>query len=232
MRTLALSALIAVSAVVSGCGQQAGAGPTKLTTQEDSASYLVGFKMGQQMKDQHVPLKPEVIFRGISAGIAGSPSMIPDSLVQTVMMNFQARLAQAQQKRDSADGIENEKAGAAFLAENKSKDGVKTTQSGLQYKVLKEGTGPRPTATSKVTVNYKGTLIDGKPFDASAPGQPMTIGLNQVVPGWTEAIMLMNTGSKYQFWIPAHLAYGAQGSPPTIPPNATLVFEVELLSFK
>jgi FKBP-type peptidyl-prolyl cis-trans isomerase len=233
MRTLALSALIAVGAVVSGCGQKAGAGPTKLSSQEDSVSYVLGYKMGENLKQQSVPVHPEMVFRGLSAGMAGSVSIMPDSVMQSVMMNFQVRMMGIQRQKDSAAQIENRKAGDDFLAENKKKDGVKTTPSGLQYKVLTEGSGPRPKATSQVTVHYKGTLLDGKQFDSSYDrGQPATFALNQVIPGWTEGVQLMNVGSKYQFWVPGDLAYGLHGSPPTIPPNATLVFEVELLSFK
>jgi FKBP-type peptidyl-prolyl cis-trans isomerase len=233
MKILALSALLAAGAVVSGCGQKAGAGPTKLSSQEDSASYALGYRMGQNLKDQSVPVNPEIIFRGMSAGMNGSTSVMSDSVMQSVMMSFQVKMAGLQRQKDSASGIENRKAGEAFLAENKKKDGVKTTPSGLQYKVLKEGTGPRPTAKSEVTVHYKGTLLDGKQFDSSYDrGQPATFALNQVIPGWTEAVQLMNVGSKYQFWIPGDLAYGPQGSPPAIPPNATLVFEVELLGIK
>jgi FKBP-type peptidyl-prolyl cis-trans isomerase len=236
MRILALSALIAVGAVgavVPGCGQQAGAGPTKLSSQDDSASYVLGYKMGENLRQQSVPMKPELIFRGLSAGMSGSPSVIPESAMETVMMDFQVRMAGVQRQKDSAAQLSNRKAGEDFLAENKKKEGVKTTPSGLQYKVLTEGTGPRPKATSQVTVHYKGTLLDGKQFDSSYDrGQPATFTLNQVIPGWTEGVQLMNVGSKYQFWIPGELAYGPQGSPPRIPPNATLVFEVELLSFK
>jgi FKBP-type peptidyl-prolyl cis-trans isomerase len=156
-----------------------------------------------------------------------------DSTMQATLMAFQVRMMGIQHERDSIAGIENRSTGEQFLAGNKGKDGVKTTASGLQYKVLKEGTGPRPQPTSQVTVHYKGTLLDGKQFDSSYDRrEPATFPLNRVIPGWTEGVQLMTVGSKYQFWIPSDLAYGPQGSPPTIPPNSTLVFEVELLSFK
>ncbi len=230
MRNLAIAAL---GAMVLGCGQQAGTGSSKLASQEDSVSYILGYKMGENLKQQSVPVKPEIIFNGMKAGFAGSPSGMPDTTMQAVMMAFQVRMMGVQHQKDSTAAIDNQKTGDEFLASNKAKDGVKTTPSGLQYKVLKEGSGAKPIATSTVTVHYKGTLLDGKQFDSSYDrGQPATFQLNQVIPGWTEGVQLMNPGSKYQFWIPGKLGYGPQGSPPTIPPNATLVFEVELLSVK
>lgn len=230
MRILALTAL---SAVMLGCGQQAGTGSTKLASQEDSVSYILGYKMGENLKQQSVPVKPEIIFRGMQAGFTGQTPVMHDTVMQAVMMAFQVRMMGVQHQKDSVTGIENQKAGETFLAENKTKEGVKTTASGLQYKVLKEGSGAHPKATSTVTVHYKGTLLDGRQFDSSYDrGQPATFQLNQVIPCWTEGVQLMTPGSKYQFWIPGDLGYGSQGSPPTIPPNATLVFEVELLSVK
>ncbi len=232
MRFQALSALLAASALLSGCGQ-AGSGGSKLATQDDSVSYILGYKMGENLKQQSVPVKPEIIFRGLTEGMAGKTANMPDSVMQSVMMAFQVRMMGIQHQRDSVAALENTKSGQDFLAGNKGKGGVKTTTSGLQYKVLKEGTGARPKSTSQVTVHYKGTLLDGKQFDSSYDrGQPATFALNQVIPGWTEGVQLMNAGSKYQFWIPSELGYGPQGSPPTIPPNAALVFEVELLSFQ
>jgi len=222
-----------LGALVLGCGLQSGAGSTKLASQEDSVSYILGYKMGDNLKRQSVPVKPEVIFRGMQTGFSGGKPLMTDSLMQSVMMAFQMRMMGVQHQKDSAAAVDNQKQGDQFLASNKSKDGVKTTPSGLQYKVIKEGTGPRCSATNTVTVHYKGTLLDGKPFDSSYDrGQPATFQLNQVIPGWTEGLQLMNAGAKYQFWVPGNLGYGPQGSPPTIPPNATLVFEVELLSFK
>lgn len=226
-------ALAAAGALALGACQSAASGGGKLSTQDDSVSYILGFKMGENLKQQSVPVKPELIFRGLKEGMAGTAAMIPDSTMQATMMAFQVRMMGIQRQKDSADAITQKADGEKFLADNKGKDGVKTTASGLQYKVITEGTGPRPKATSQVTVHYRGTLLDGKQFDSSYDrGQPATFALNQVIPGWTEGVQLMNVGSKYQFWIPGDLAYGPQGSPPTIPPNATLSFEVELISFQ
>lgn len=230
MKILAIAAL---GAMVLGCGQQAGTGSTKLATQEDSVSYIVGFNMGKNLKAQSIPVNPAIIYSGMQQGFSGGTSVMPDSTMQAVMMGFQVKMMGIQRQKDSAASIENEKAGAEFLAQNKSKEGVKTTPTGIQYKVLKEGTGPRPKATSTVTVKYTGKLLDGEVFDASERhGGTATFRLNEVIPGWTEVVQLMNTGSTYECWIPGNLAYGPAGSPPNIGPNATLHFEIELLEVK
>lgn len=230
MKILAIAAL---GAMVLGCGQQAGTASGKLTTQEDSVSYILGYKMGENLKQQSVPVTPAIIYQGMQQGFAGTTSVMADSTMQAVMMGFQVKMMGIQRQKDSAATLENEKAGQAFLDSNKSKEGVKTTPSGIQYKVVKEGTGPRPKATSTVTVKYTGKLLDGTEFDASSRhGGTATFQLNQVIPGWTEGLQLMNTGSTYELWIPGNLAYGPQGSPPQIGPNATLHFEIELLEVK
>lgn len=226
-------AIVALSAVVLGCGQQAGTGSSKLATQEDSVSYIIGYNMGRNLKNQSVPVNAAIISQGLSQGFSGATATMADSTMQQVMMGFQVKMMGIQRQKDSSAGIENEKAGAAFLDGNKSKDGVKTTPSGIQYRVVKEGTGPRPKATSTVTVKYTGKLLNGEIFDASdRHGGTATFRLNEVIPGWTELVQLMNTGSTYECWIPGNLAYGPQGSPPNIGPNATLNFEIELLEVK
>jgi FKBP-type peptidyl-prolyl cis-trans isomerase len=230
MRILVLAAL---GTLVLGCGQQTAGGTARLASIEDSVSYIIGYKMGENFREQSVKVDPALCATGIAAAMAGTPARMSDSLMQSVMMAFQTKLAGVQRQKDSVASISNREEGEKFLNDNKSKDGVKVTPSGLQYQVLSEGSGPRPSRTSVVTVQYTGTLLDGKKFDSSYDrGQPATFPLDRVIPGWTEGLQLMNAGSKFRFWIPSDLGYGPQGSPPTIPPNATLVFEVELLSFK
>jgi FKBP-type peptidyl-prolyl cis-trans isomerase FklB len=231
MRILALTAL---GALVLGCGQQAGTGSTKLASQEDSVSYILGYKMGENLKQQSVPVKPEIIFDGMKAGFAGVPATMHDSVMQAVMMAFQVRMMGLQHRKDSTAAIDNQKTGTEFLASNKTKDGVKTTPSGLQYKVLKEGSGTRPTAASTVTVHYKGTLLDGKQFDSSYDrGQPLETKLEEgsVIKGWVLGLDGMKVGEVRRLTIPPQLGYGDRGQG-SIPPNALLVFEVELVGVK
>jgi len=228
MRFLSLAVL---AAAAMGCETSAAQGG-KLVTLEDSVSYILGYKNGENLKRQSVAVNTDVMVSALREGLAGAQSRMPDSVMQAVMMNFQTRMIMQQRQKDSLSGEANRRDGEKFLAENRSKEGVKATASGLQYQVLTAGTGPRPQKTSVVTVHYRGTLLDGKEFDSSHGQEPVSFGLNRVIAGWTEGIQLMNVGSKYQFWIPSHLGYGAQGSPPDIPPDAVLVFEVELISFK
>jgi FKBP-type peptidyl-prolyl cis-trans isomerase FklB len=205
----------------------------QITSPKDSVSYSIGMNIGKNLKAQEIDVNPAALAAGIKEAVAGGKTSLTEQQCQEVMMRFQTQMMAKQQEKSKSAGDKNKKDGEAFLAANKAKDGVKTTASGLQYKVIKEGTGPKPTAGQSVTVNYRGTLIDGTEFDSSVKeGGPMTIGLNQVIRGWTEGLQLMSTGSKYEFYIPAELAYGMNPPGPTIPPNAALVFEIELISIK
>jgi len=201
---------------------------TQLKDQKDKVSYSIGMNIGLNLSRQKVDINPDVLVAGIKDAIAGKPQLTQDQ-VKEVMTQFEKDM---EQKQKTA-GDKNKTDGEKFLADNKKKEGVKTTASGLEYKVEKEGTGPQPKATDMVTVNYRGTLIDGTEFDSSYKrGQPATFPLNGVIKGWTEGLQLMKVGSKYQFFVPSNLAYGERSVGPDIAPNATLIFEVELLDVK
>lgn len=186
------------------------------------------------MHRESVDIDPDILLRGLRDGLNDSKTpLLNDEEARAAVVALQNEVRKAQQEKLQALGESNKKAGDAFLAENKTKEGVVALPSGLQYKILQEGTGPKPTASDTVVCSYKGTLIDNTEFDSSAKhGQPATFPVTGVIRGWTEAIQLMPVGSKWQLFIPPDLAYGARGAGPTIGPNATLVFEVELLSIK
>ena len=200
----------------------------QLKDQKDKVSYSIGMNIGLNLSRQKVDINPDVLVAGIKDAIAGKPQLTQDQ-VKEVMAQFEKDMEQKQKEA----GEKNKTEGTKFLEENKNKPGVKTTASGLQYKVIKEGTGAKPKATDTVSVNYRGTLIDGTEFDSSYKrGQPATFPLNGVIKGWTEGVQLMKAGSKYQFFVPADLAYGERAVSPDIGANATLIFEVELLEIK
>src|SRR5438034_11144942 len=200
----------------------------QLKDQKDKVSYSIGMNIGLNLSRQKVDINTDVLAAGIKDAVAGKPQLTTDQ-VKEVMATFEKDMEQKQK----AAGDKNATDGAKFLEENKKKEGVKTTASGLQYKAVKEGTGPQPKATDMVTVNYRGTLIDGTEFDSSYKrGQPATFPLNGVIKGWTEAVQLMKVGSKYQFFVPPNLAYGERAVGPDIAPNSMLIIEVELLGVK
>jgi FKBP-type peptidyl-prolyl cis-trans isomerase FklB len=200
----------------------------QLKDQKDKASYTIGLNIGRNLSRQRVEVNPDVLAAGIRDAIAGKPQLT-DEQQKEVMAQLEKDMEQKQKELAEKNKAE----GAKFLEENKKKPGVKTTASGLQYKVLKEGTGAQPKPTDMVTANYRGTLIDGTEFDSSYKrGQPITIPVNGVIKGWSEGLQLMKVGSKYEFFIPPTLAYGERSPSPEIGPNATLIFEVELLGVK
>jgi FKBP-type peptidyl-prolyl cis-trans isomerase FklB len=205
----------------------------QLKDQKDKASYSIGYDIGETSKKQSVDLNPDALLAGLKDGLAGKEAALSKEDREKTMQALQKEMMEKQIAASKEAATRNAAEGERFLTENKKKDGVKTTDSGLQYKVLKEGSGPSPKATDTVVVNYKGTLLDGTEFDSSYKrNEPATFQVNRVVKGWIEALQLMKTGAKYQLFIPASLAYGERGAGQLIGPNATLIFEVELLSIK
>jgi len=205
-----------------------------LATDKDRTSYAIGQNIGKSLKPVSGELDLDVLKRAIDDVLAGRPSRMTDADAQAALQAFSARMQEKQAAESRAQAERNAAAGKAFLAENGKKPGVVTTASGLQYQVLTAGTGPKPAADATVEVHYVGTLLDGTKFDSSYDrGAPMTFPLGGVIRGWTEALQLMPVGSKYRLWLPAELAYGAQGTPGgPVPPESTLVFDVELLGLK
>lgn len=222
--------LLAAAAITAFGVSGAALSKDKLETDRDKASYVVGMQIAgslQQIKDE---IDLATVFQAIETTIKGGEPLLSQEEASAAQQAFAERLQAKHAAEQQAAAIKNKQEGDAFLAANKSKSGVKSTASGLQYQVVTEGKGPKPAATDTVKVHYTGTLLDGTKFDSSVDrGQPATFALNAVIPGWTEALQLMPVGSKYTLWLPSDLAYGDRGTPGPIGPNATLKFEVELL---
>jgi FKBP-type peptidyl-prolyl cis-trans isomerase FklB len=191
-----------------------------LKNQKEKVSYIIGTDIGGNLKRQSINIDPSILARGVQDALSGANPLLSKEEIQETMVAFQKEMMEKQKQR-----------GEAFLSENKKKEGVKTLPSGLQYKVIKAGTGKKPKVNDTVTVNYRGTLIDGTEFDSSfRRGQPVAFPVSGVIPGWTEALPLMQEGAKWQLFVPPNLAYGERGAGGLVGPNATLIFEVELIS--
>jgi FKBP-type peptidyl-prolyl cis-trans isomerase FklB len=218
-------------ALLAGCSKQGGT--VDLKTKTDSISYAIGMNIGKDIKDQSIETNVDAIAAGIRDVVTNGTKRLTEEQVQVCMTALQADMMAKQQAKAANLGKSNKEEGEKFLTENKTKEGVKTTASGLQYKVIKEGKGAMPKATDVVVTHYRGTLINGKEFDSSHKrGQPAEFPVNGVIPGWTEALQLMKVGSKWQLFIPPALAYGERGAGADIGPNSTLIFEIELLNIK
>jgi FKBP-type peptidyl-prolyl cis-trans isomerase FklB len=218
-------------------GTATKAAPAPLTTRKQKFSYALGMNIGNglggNLKKQGVEVDWNIVARGLKDAIAGGKTQLTEEEAQAVLKEVQTEVQKQQQEKAKEAEDKNKSEGEAFLAANKSKEGVVTLPDGLQYKILTAGTGPKPAPTDSVVCNYRGTLINGTEFDSSYKrGQPATFGVSQVIKGWTEALQLMPVGSKWQLFIPSNLAYGPRGAGAEIGPGATLIFEVELLSIQ
>lgn len=235
----ALAALAVAAAVHSAPAPAAKTSPADPSSKlapaatRDDISYSLGMTIAADMKKQGLDLNPEAVAAGFKDVFTGAKPRLTDAERDATMAAFEKQMMMKMVAAQQAAGADAKKEGEVFLVANKAKEGVKTTSSGLQYKVLVEGKGAQPKPTDTVTVNYKGTLVNGKVFDSSYDrGEPASFPVNQVIKGWSEALPMMKTGSKWQIVVPAEMAYGAHGAGKDIPPNATLVFEVELLGVK
>jgi FKBP-type peptidyl-prolyl cis-trans isomerase FkpA len=238
MRIVKNLVTVAVIGTLFSCGNQVKE-VKSLENELDSVSYAVGLSMSGQLKSNFSEVNKAILSQGIRNGLDSTDMLIDAKDIQKVLSGYFQKKQQAQMKekqaaaeKEAADKFaENKKKGEDFLADNKSKAGVKTTASGIQYIVMTEGSGEKPAGpNSKVKVHYHGTNLEGKVFDSSVDrGTPSDFGLNQVIKGWTEGVQLMNEGSKYKFFIPQELAYGAQQRGSDIKPFSTLIFEIELL---
>ncbi len=205
---------------------------TELNTDEQKLGYIIGMDIGKSLRDQSANVDLDTLVEAIRATFNGEELALTDEEAATIRQAYVQKRQSEQQAESAVAGQANLAEGQKFLAENKTKEGVQTTESGLQYKVLTMGDGAKPAATDTVKVHYRGTLLDGTEFDSSyARNEPISFALNRVIAGWTEGVQLMPIGSKFMFYIAPELAYGEGGGGP-IPPNSTLIFEVELLDIE
>lgn len=240
-RSSLLALTLAGGLVISACQPGANAandsaasgGEISLESDQQSLSYALGLSLGKQMKADDMDVDLNNFSAGFGHGMGEGDALMTDEQLQTRLEAFREQRTAERQAEITEISEKNKAEGAAWLAANASKDGVQSTESGLQYKILTEGTGAKPAAEDTVSVNYRGTLIDGTEFDSSySRGEPTEFPVNRVIPGWTEALQLMSVGSKWEVYIPSDLAYGPAGAGASIAPHATLIFEVELLEIK
>ena len=231
MKYTTLIGALALSIMLPAC--QSTQHKTELKTLQDSVSYSIGMDIGRNLKGQMIDVNPDALAQALKDMTGDGKPMLTDDQARSAMMAFQAQMMATHTEKMKAAGEKNKKDGEAFLAENKKKDGVVTLPSGLQYKVLTAGNGKKPGAKDKVTLNYRGMLIDGTEFDNSFKrGEPAVFPVSGIIKGLSEALQLMPVGSKWQIVVPSDIAYGEQGAGAQITPNAVLVFEIELLGIK
>ncbi|TLM68108.1 MAG: FKBP-type peptidyl-prolyl cis-trans isomerase [Deltaproteobacteria bacterium] len=224
-----IAATTLLVAIAAGCTAEEAV--VKLDDAKQRISYTIGLNIGRDFTNQSVEVDTDALMAGIRDGLSGQKPRLSDEQMLSEVKAFRETMVAKQEAKLKALAEKNKTEGEAFLAKNAKEPGVTVTQSGLQYKVLKDGAGPVPKADAIVSVHYRGTLLDGTEFDSSYErNEPLVLPVGGVIPGWTEALGLMKEGSKWQLFIPAALAYGEEGAPPAIGPNAVLKFEVELIS--
>ncbi len=235
MKKKIVSALLTICFMVPAASFSAGQpeAPLSLKSFEEKLSYSMGFEVGNYFKGAGGDIQKDLLLQGIKDAYDGAkPALAPEEMV-VVQKEYAVKMQERQKAEMAVMLAKNKAAGDAYLEENKKKEGVIVTESGLQYEVITQGEGEKPKATDKVKVDYVGKLIDGREFDSSIKrGEPAEFAVGQVIKGWSEALQLMNVGSKLRLVIPSDIAYGEQGVAPTIQPNSVLVFEVELLAIE
>ena len=225
--------MIGVVSLIASAAWAADSSTQALTTDEDKVSYSIGVDLGKHLQRQGISINPVIFTRGIEDGMKGNPVLLSDEEMKTVLNDFQKRMMAKRAEEISKQAQDNKTNGDAFLASNKTKSGVITLPSGLQYKIITACKGPKPTKDDTVTVDYTGKLVNGTVFDSSEKtGKPATFKVTQVIPGWTEALQLMPVGSTWELYIPANLAYGERSVGSAIGPNETLIFSVHLISIE
>ena len=212
--------------IVSAFGQQNNTVPLK--SHSDSVSYIIGRDVGEQIKEFGADINLPPFQMGVQQALKGTKSPIDSSTADSLRSSFASEVRENMQQEQQALADSNKKASDEFLTQNKNREGIKTTKSGLQYKVLKNGTGPKPSSNDSVQILYKGMLLDSTVIDSTTDSNPAVLDLQKTIPGISEGIQMMNVGSSYRFFLPPDLAYGSTGAPPDIPPNATLIFDVTL----
>jgi FKBP-type peptidyl-prolyl cis-trans isomerase FklB len=215
------------------CGPQEAKGPVALESEDSKANYSVGYQIGGDFKRQNIPLDEGALVAGLRDAIEGGEARLGEEERRATLTALRQRIVAEGQAQHQAQAEANLAAAKTFLEANRTKEGVQTLPSGLQYKVLQEGTGPKPSPTDTVTVHYRGKLLDGTEFDSSySRNEPAKFPLNRVIKGWTEGLQLMGEGAKWELYVPPDLGYGERGAGSKIPPQSALVFEVELLKAK